>query len=125
MITGTHILFYSENPEADRVFFRDVLEFHAVDAGHGWLIFGLPPAEAGIHPVEGEAKPPGQGQLLDAEVYLMCDDLEAQIKELETRKVSCSRVEKAPWGMKTRLRLPSGRQLGLYQPRHPTALDRK
>jgi hypothetical protein len=125
MITGTHLLFYSENPEADRAFFRDVLKFHAVDAGHGWLIFSLPPAEAGIHPVEDAVKQPGQGPLLDAVVYLMCDDLETQIKELETRKVSCSPVEKAPWGMKTTLRLPSGRQLGLYEPRHPTALHLK
>ena len=125
MITGTHIVFYSENPEADRAFFRDVLKFHAVDAGHGWLIFGLTPAEAGIHPVEDAVKQQGQGPGLDAVVYLMCDDLETQIKELEARKVSCSPVEKAPWGMKTALRLPSGRQLGLYEPRHPTALDLK
>ena len=56
MITGTHVLFYSKNPEADRAFFRDVLEFRSVDAGRGWLIFAMPPAEAGVHPTEGESR---------------------------------------------------------------------
>ena len=127
MITGTHILFYSEKPEVDRAFFRDILGLRTVDAGEGWLIFGMPPAEAGIHPTEGESRPPMHGgrHLLGAVVYLMCDDLLAQIKELESKKVSCSAVEKAPWGMKTTLLLPSGGELGLYQPRHPTAIDLK
>lgn len=125
MITGTHVLFYSENPEADRAFFRDVLQFPAVDAGEGWLIFALPPAEAGIHPTEDESRHQTHGgrQLLGAVIYLMCDDLQAQIKILEGKKVACSPVESAPWGMKTTLRLPSGGELGLYQPRHPTAIN--
>jgi hypothetical protein len=124
MITGTHILFYSVNPEADRAFFRDILEFKSVDAGGGWLIFGLPPAEAGVHPFEGESRTQMHGgrALLGAVVYLMCDDLQAEVKRLEAKKVSCSPVENAGWGSKTTLRMPSGGELGLYQPRHPTAI---
>ena len=128
MITGTHVLFYSANPEADRAFLRDVLQFQAVDAGHGWLIFALPPAEAGIHPIdEHESRPTAQGghSLLGAEIYLMCDDLQAEIKRLQTKNVECAPVETAPWGSKTALHLPSGGTLGLYQPRHPTAIGLK
>ena len=127
MITGTHVLFYSENPEADRAFFRDVLEFRSVDAGRGWLIFAMPPAEAGVHPTEGESRAQVHGgrSLLGALVYLMCDDLEAEIKRLQARKVTCSPVETEDWGSKTTLRLPSGGELGLYQPTHPTAFNLK
>jgi len=127
MITGTHVLFYSENPEADRAFFRDVLEFRSVDAGRGWLIFAMPPAEAGVHPTEGESRAQVHGgrSMLGAVVYLMCDDLEAEIKRLQARKVTCSPVETEDWGSKTTLRLPSGGELGLYQPTHPTAFNLK
>ncbi|HUK86079.1 MAG TPA: VOC family protein [Terriglobales bacterium] len=128
MITGTHVLFYSTDAEADRAFFRDILGFSAVDAGGGWLIFALPPAEAGIHPVEkGESRPPMHGgrSLLGAVVYLMCDDLAAEMERLRAKKVECSPAEAAEWGKKTTLRLPSGGEIGLYQPRHPTALDLK
>ena len=73
-ITGAHILLYSENPEADRAFFRDVLDFRAVDAGGGWLLFALPPAEAAIHPSDGERNQlHGGRKLADAVLYLMCD----------------------------------------------------
>jgi catechol 2,3-dioxygenase-like lactoylglutathione lyase family enzyme len=125
MITGTHVLFYSEKPEADRAFFRDILGFRAVDAGEGWLIFALPPAEAGIHPTEDDSREQIHGgrHLLGAVVYLMCDDVQSQIKDLESKNIVCAPVEKAPWGMKTTLRLPSGGELGLYQPRHPTAIN--
>ncbi|MGA8216904.1 MAG: extradiol dioxygenase [Candidatus Sulfotelmatobacter sp.] len=127
MITGTHILFYSENPEADRVFFRDVLEFSSIDAGGGWLIFALPPAEAAFHPADSESRNQTHAgrSLLGAVVYLMCDDLQAEIARLRAKKVSCSAVETARWGIKTTFHLPSGGELGLYQPTHPTALDLK
>jgi hypothetical protein len=127
MIIGTHVLFYSENPEADRVFFRDVLGFGSIDAGGGWLIFALPSAEAAIHPIDRE----GRNQIhagrspLGTVVYFMCDDLQAEITRLQAKKVSCSVVETARWGMKTTFHLPSGGELGLYQPTHPTALDLK
>jgi hypothetical protein len=123
MITNTHMVFYSENSEADRAFFRDILKFRSGDAGHGWLIFAFPLAEAGVHPAEGTPKQSGNS--LGSEVYLTCDDLEAQVKELEAKSVRGAPVEGASWGTKTTLRLPSGGTLGLYQPRHPTAIDMK
>jgi catechol 2,3-dioxygenase-like lactoylglutathione lyase family enzyme len=127
MITGAHVLLYSENPEADRAFFRDVLGFRAVDAGEGWLIFALPPSEAALHPIEGDNRRllHGGQQLLGAVLYLMCDDVHSYIKWLEARKVACTPVEEEPWGIKTSFRLPSGGQIGLYQPTHPSPLDLK
>lgn len=125
MIHGAHILLYSSNPEADRAFFRDVLEFPHVDAGHGWLIFGLPPAEAAFHPNDGNTgRTHGGRELLGSVLYLMCDDLDAEMQKLRIRSVECSAVEKAAWGAKTAIRLPSGGEIGLYQPTHPTAVSR-
>jgi hypothetical protein len=121
MITGAHILLYSQNPDADRVFLRDVLQFRGVDAGGGWLIFKLPPAEVALHPADGEMKP-GQ-HVLPAQFYLMCDDLPSLMKSLEAKHVSCTAVTKERWGIRTTIRLPSGGELGLYQPTHPTALS--
>jgi catechol 2,3-dioxygenase-like lactoylglutathione lyase family enzyme len=123
MITGAHVLLFSSDAEADRAFFRDVLEFRWVDAGHGWLIFKLPPAEAALHPTDGD---PAEGQaapaMLGAELYLMCDDLQAMIQSLAAKNVVCAPIDNAPWGIKTTIRLPSGGAIGLYQPTHPTAL---
>ena len=125
-ITGAHILLYSTNPEADRAFFRDVLGFPAVDAGQGWLIFALPPAEVAVHPgEEGNQQSHAGHALLGAVLYLMCDDLAAVIQSLAAKKVSCTPVAEAPWGSKTTIRLPSGGEIGLYQPSHPTALGLK
>jgi catechol 2,3-dioxygenase-like lactoylglutathione lyase family enzyme len=122
-ITGAHVLLYSDNPEADRAFFRDILGFPAVDAGGGWLIFALPPAEVGIHPSDGERRQlHGGRQLLGSVLYLMCDDLSALVKSLQAKGVNCSLVEEEDWGAKTTIRLPSGGKVALYQPRHPTAL---
>lgn len=127
MITGTHILFYSEKPESDRAFLRDVLDFKSVDAGGGWLIFALPPAEAAVHPVDGENRKQKHagGKMQVADVYLMCDDLDAEMKKLQAKKLTCSPVETAAWGKKTTFALPSGGVLGLYQPSHPTAISLK
>jgi catechol 2,3-dioxygenase-like lactoylglutathione lyase family enzyme len=125
MFNGAHVLFYSQDPEADRAFFADVLELRSVDAGHGWLIFALPPAEAALHPIEGDDSP-GQEHaghhLLGAVVYLMCEDLHATVASLAAKNVVCTEIDQAPWGLKTTIPLPSGGELGLYQPRHPTAL---
>ena len=126
MLTGAHVLLYSQDPEADRAFFRDVLEFRSVDAGEGWLIFALPPAEVAVHPTEGESLHRHAGQaLLGAVLYLMCDDLRSFVKSLGAKKVRCTPSSEAPWGMKTTIRLPSGGEIGLYQPAHPTALGLK
>jgi catechol 2,3-dioxygenase-like lactoylglutathione lyase family enzyme len=126
MIIGTHFLLYSRDAEADRIFFRDVLGFRYVDAGHGWMIFAMSPAEAGIHPAETDAPPQGARQpLMGAVLYLMCDDLAEFVDSLKAKKVECSSVETAPWGITTTVALPSGGRIGVYQPRHPTALDLK
>jgi hypothetical protein len=113
MIFGAHLVLYSTDAEADRVFLAEVLGFGSVDAGGGWLIFALPPAEAAVHPADAPA----------AELYLMCDDLEAEMRALAGRGVTCSAVEEARWGSITKITLPSGAEVGLYQPKHPTAVD--
>lgn len=113
MIFGAHVIVFSGDPSADRAFFRDVLGYSSVDAGHGWLIFALPPAELAVHPAEGD---------LGHELYLMCDDLHAEISALAGKGVRTSEVEEARWGSVTKIQLPGGGQIGLYQPKHPTAL---
>jgi len=115
MISGAHVVLYSKNAEADRTFFRDVLGFKSVDAGHGWLIFALPPAEAAFHPSEESGH----------ELYFMCHDLKAEMASLAKKGVKCSKVEEARWGSITKMALPGGGNVGLYQPKHPTALDLK
>ena len=123
MINGVHVLFYSCNPEADRAFLRDILQFPSIDVGEGWLIFRLPAAEAGVHPGEATHQIQHGGHpLLGVVVYLMCDDLKKTMQTLKAKKVECSPVEEAAWGMSTSVRLPSGGSLGLYQPRHKTAI---
>jgi catechol 2,3-dioxygenase-like lactoylglutathione lyase family enzyme len=114
MIFGAHVIVYSQDATADRAFFRDVLGFPSVDAGHGWLIFGLPPAEAAVHPEEDGVP--------RHELYLMCDDLTAEMAALGSKGVTFSPVEEARWGSVTKIRLPGGGEIGLYQPRHPSAL---
>jgi hypothetical protein len=123
MINGCHVLLYSRNPEADRAFVRDVLRFKTIDIGHGWLIFGLPPSEMAVHPDDGGfTQTHANHTMMGAVVYLMCDDLAAEIQSLKQRGVTCTEVETAPWGEKTTIPLPSGGEIGLYQPRHPTAI---
>jgi catechol 2,3-dioxygenase-like lactoylglutathione lyase family enzyme len=114
MIFGAHVIVYSKDAAADRAFLRDVLGFTSVDAGHGWLIFALPPAEVAVHPAEENDRP---------ELYLMCDDLRAEILALAEKGVGCSAVQEARWGSIVKIRLPGGGEVGLYQPKHPTAFD--
>lgn len=126
MITGTHILFYSTDAEADRAFLRDVLGLKHVDAGHGWLIFAMPPAEAAVHPADKRhAHPHLDGDMLGASIYLMCDDVNVVVRSLADKKVKCSPLQKENWGLRTTVSLPSGGKIGLYQPTHPTALGTK
>jgi predicted enzyme related to lactoylglutathione lyase len=114
MITGVHALIYANDAEKARAFFRDVLEMPHVDAGHGWLIFALPPAELGIHPTnEADSR-------VTHEVYLMCDDLQATIEELQRKGVEFARpVADRGFGLMTAMTIPGGGELGLYQPKHP------
>jgi predicted enzyme related to lactoylglutathione lyase len=112
VITGAHAIVYSGDAEAVRAFFRDVLELPSVDAGHGWLIFALPPAEVAVHPTEGDGR---------HELYLMCDDIQVTVRELEAKGVELSRpISEERWGLVTAIRLPGGAELGLYEPRHPS-----
>ena len=113
MIFGAHVIVYSKDTAADRAFFRDVLGFSSVDAGHGWLIFALPPAEVAVHPAEANER---------HELYFMCDDLKAEIAALGEKGVRCSEVQEARWGSIAKIRLPGGGEVGLYQPKHPIAL---
>jgi catechol 2,3-dioxygenase-like lactoylglutathione lyase family enzyme len=113
MITGAHVVLYTKDAEADRAFFRDVLGFKGVDAGHGWLIFALPPGEAAMHPAEHNDR---------AELYLMCSDLKAEIADLVKKDVVFEEPHKERWGTVAMVRLPGGGKLGLYQPAHPVAI---
>lgn len=114
MIFGSHIVIFSTDAEADRAFLGEKLGFEHVDAGGGWLLFGLPPVEAAVHPSEARG----------VELYFMCDDLVAEMARLEADGVECSQVEQARWGSLTKLRLPGGGDVGLYQPTHPTMVER-
>ena len=115
MINGAHVILYSTNAEADRVFIRDVLGFAGVDAGGGWLIFKLPPAEIAVHPTDGLGK---------HEFSLMCDDIEKTLSDLTAKGVTISHQPRDEgWGLLASIKLPSGSDLSIYQPRHPTAYD--
>jgi predicted enzyme related to lactoylglutathione lyase len=113
-ITGVHAILYSDDAAADRAFFADVLGLTSVDAGDGWLIFALPPAELAAHPA------PDSG---GCELYLMCDDIEATVRELAAKGVEFSSgVTQQRWGLITTIRLPGGGRLGLYEPLHASPL---
>jgi catechol 2,3-dioxygenase-like lactoylglutathione lyase family enzyme len=115
VITGVHALVFSRDAEAVRAFFRDVLGLPSVDAGGGWLIFALPPAELAVHPAERSGT---------HELYLMCDDITATVADLEAKGVRLTTpVTEQGFGLMTRIDLPGGGELGLYEPRHPTAIQ--
>jgi predicted enzyme related to lactoylglutathione lyase len=115
MITGIHAIMFSRDPEADRAFFREVLELRAVDAGGGWLIFALPPAELAVHPTDGAAR---------HELYLMCENIRATVDGLVAKGVEVTGgITEAAWGLTAALKLPSGSELALYEPRHPSPLS--
>ena len=114
MINAAHVILYSTDADADRAFLRDKLGLPGVDAGGGWLILALPPAEIAVHPADGPSH----------ELFLMCDDLEATIAELAGNDVEMARpVSEERWGRLTAIKLPSGAELGLYEPRHPVAYN--
>lgn len=113
MINGAHVVIYTNDADADRAFFRDVLGYPYVDAGDGWLIFRLPPAEVALHPTDGRPQ---------HEFFLMCDDVERTVVQLRAKGVEfVGPVSDEGWGLMTTLRLPGGGELGLYQPRHQSA----
>lgn len=112
-VTGVHAILYTTDAAADRAFFADVLGLESVDAGGGWLIFALPPAELGVHPAES----------YQHELYLVCDDIQATAQELQAKGVRFSTpIEDRGFGLAATLEVPGGGQLSLYQPKHPTAI---
>lgn len=112
-IVGAHVILYSTDADADRAFFRDVLEYPHADAGHGWLIFELPPAEVAFHPSTTGGK---------HELYLMCEDVEAFVADMRAKGVACSEITGERWGRITAIRLPGGGEVGVYQPLHASPL---
>jgi catechol 2,3-dioxygenase-like lactoylglutathione lyase family enzyme len=114
MIFGAHLVLFSRDADADRSFLTEVFGLESVDAGGGWLVFALPSAETAVHPADG----------FGAELYLMCDDLSAEMEYLADRGAVFSDVQDERWGSVTKIKLPSGGELGLYEPRHPTAFER-
>ena len=110
MITGAHSIIYSSDAAADIAFFKDVLKFPNVDAGRGWLIFGLPPSEIAIHPANENGP---------YEFYLLCDDIQLFVKKMAEQGITCSEINEQRWGSITQLTLPGGGKIGVYEPKHP------
>ena len=114
MITGVHAIVFNSNAEATRAFFRDTLGLRYVDAGGGWLIFALPPAEIAAHPADDASH---------LELYLMCDDVHEEARKLKAKGVELTRpISEESFGLVTAIALPGGSELGLYQPTHPSPL---
>ena len=116
MINGAHVILYSTDADADRAFFSDTLKYRHADAGHGWLIFALPPAEIALHPADGEGK---------HELYLMCEDVDAFVADMKKKKVPTGAISEQRWGRLTEITLPSGGRLGVYEPRHASPVVKK
>jgi hypothetical protein len=112
MITGAHAIIFSKDADADRAFFRDVLQYRYADAGHGWLIFALPPAEVAFHPADEGSH----------ELYLMCDDVKGFVAEMQKKGIATSPLHEERWGTLTQITLPSGGALGVYEPKHASPL---
>ncbi len=110
MLTDAHVMIYSKNPEADRKFFGGVLGFRSIDAGHGWLIFGLPAAEVAFHPHDKNNQ---------HEMFLVCNNLKAQMAALKKKGVRFGQIGEERWGTRTTISLPGGGEVGLYEPTHP------
>ena len=116
MITGAHVVLYSRDPDADREFLGRILGLPNVDAGRGWLIFALPPAEIAVHPADENDR---------HELYLMCPDIQHEVADLQSKGIACEALTEARWGVITHLTLPGGGRLGVYQPKHPIAAGLK
>jgi len=115
MPTGVHVVIYTKDAEADRAFFKNILGFRSVDAGHGWLIFGVPAAEVAFHPDDQNNK---------HQMYFICDDLKTEVAALEKKGVRFGEISEERWGTRTEIMLPGGGEVALYEPKHPIALKR-
>jgi len=109
MLSGIHLIIYSKDAEADKAFFKDILQLNHIDVGHGWLIFGLPPTELAVHPSSTDDF---------HEIYLMCRNIQSFVRQMDKKKIPCSKIQDRGWGQLVQLTLPGGGQLGVYQPRH-------
>lgn len=109
MISGAHVIIYSKDAEADKSFFRNILKLTNVDAGHGWLIFGLPHSELAIHPAADNDQ---------HEMYLICDDIKKFVQQMSEDKITCGEIQDQGWGQVVQLTLPGGGKLGVYEPQH-------
>jgi catechol 2,3-dioxygenase-like lactoylglutathione lyase family enzyme len=119
MITAAHVIAFADEPEAARAFFRDMLDLRSVDAGDGWLIFAMPPAELAVHPGAGWGEREGGHRL-----FLVCDDIERTVEELSAKGVECgAEIADEGWGLVTTLTVPGHGEVGLYQPKHPSPLE--
>jgi catechol 2,3-dioxygenase-like lactoylglutathione lyase family enzyme len=126
MINGAHVVLYSRDADADRAFFRDVLQFPFVDAGHGWLIFAIPPAEVAFHDAEKHDSEKGASDSDNKhELFLMCDDIAATLTDLQAKNVKVSGASEQRWGKLARFTLPGGGKIGIYEPRHPSPMKRE
>ena len=114
MFNGTHLVVFSEDPEADRALFARLFPGDPVDAGEGWLIFKTPPAEIAVHPPHGTIR---------HEIHLMCDDIEVTRAALDALGLACDAIEDMGYGLVSAFTLPGGARMGFYQPRHATALQ--
>ena len=115
VLTGAHVVVYSKDADADRAFFRDILDLRSVDAGHGWLIFAVPAAEVAFHPHEQNNK---------HEMFFTCDDLRVQVAALLKKGVQVGEISEEQWGIRTTISLPGGGAIGLYEPKHPMTFER-
>ena len=115
MLTGAHVVVYSKDAEADRAFFRDILGFRSVNAGHGWLIFAVPAAEVAFHPDDQNNK---------HEMFFTCDNLKAQVAALQKKGARVGKISEERWGTRTTISLPGGGAIGLYEPKHPVTFER-
>jgi predicted enzyme related to lactoylglutathione lyase len=113
MINGAHVVIYTKNPDADRAFFRDVLHFSSIDAGHGWLIFAMPALEAAFHDARENDH---------HELYFMCDNIDATLRDFKTKSVAVSEIKEERWGRLATFTLPGGGRIGVYEPKHASPL---
>jgi catechol 2,3-dioxygenase-like lactoylglutathione lyase family enzyme len=108
-IVGAHAIIYSKDADADRAFLGEVLGLKGVDVGGGWLIFSLPPSEVAVHPFDENDK---------HELFLLVDDVDAFVARMKEHKVRTARISAQSWGRLTKVTLPGGGQLPVYEPRH-------
>ena len=116
MINGAHVILYSKDADADRAFLRDVLDLPHVDVGHGWLIFGLPPSEVAVHPAENGGS---------HELFFMCENVDTLVAKMTERGIACAGIDETGWGRVTKITLPGGGEVGVYEPKHerPPTVD--